>query len=321
MNTLLNTDLGFKKDSIVSIETSKSNFVLPDSLVFSSTLPGFKETKIIHIRSEYNRDEIKIAHQFISEKYFDFFNYRQLNEDSKLFIDHPNGGLAYINESAAELLGIHSLDDIPGTIIMDEKDNRLILCGVVEDYENLDFSAKPQAKIYQLSLDHLAYAFCIEHEDQTWLNELKEDTDKSTILSFQERLVQKHKFWEDMVYSAFLFINIFILLFCLGYIGIKYSRKTEKELFSILGVGIHVITLVISKTYIQLLVIIGLVVGPVAFLIQKFWLELYVYRVSFGLTDLIIILSMAFLTAYLICCPKKKLNDQLNGNMIQQNTA
>ena len=321
MNALLNTELGFDKDSVISIETAKSNFVLPDSLVFSSTLPGFEETKTIHVKSEYNREGIKIAHQLISGQYFDFFNYKKLIEDSDLFMNHADGALAYINKSAVELLGISSKDDVPGTILIDNKDHKMILCGVVEDFESISFFAKPQAKIFQLSSDHLGYAFYSKQEDQTWLKELKEDEAKLGFVAFQELLVKKHKIWEDLVYSAFLFINIFILLFCMGYIGIKYARKKDKELFSILGVGIHVITLVISKTYIYLLAILGLVVVPMAFLIQKFWLGLYVYRVNFGLIDLFIILSIALLTVYLIYCPKNNLEDQLKSKVIKYRSA
>ena len=91
-------------------------------------------------------------------------------------------------------------------------------------------------------------------------------------------------------------------------------------MFKILGIGIHVLTLVISKTYIYLLVIIGFVVGPIAYLLNKVWLEIYVNKVNFGLIDLFIILSMALLTVYLVCCPKRKLDDQLKGKTIQHNS-
>jgi hypothetical protein len=139
-------------------------------------------------------------------------------------------------------------------------------------------------------------------------------------MTFQQRIQNRYKIWEDIVYSAFLFINVIILLICLGYIGNKYAYRKERELFAILGIGIHVLTLVISKTYIYLIAIIGLVVGPLAFLIQKLWLEIYINRINFGLIDLFIILSMALLTVYLVCCPKRKLEAQLKGKPVQLNS-
>lgn len=320
MNVVLSADLGFDKDGVVTLKTTKSSFVLPDNLVFSSTLPGFNSERIVNISSEYNTKAIEIAHQLISDQYLDFFNYDIIAEKPSLFMDHDDGLLIYINESAVKLLGIDYIDDVPGTILTDDRNNKLIVCGVVRDFENLNLTSNTQAKIFQLSSGHLAYAFYSALEEQPWIKDMKVNIKKLGFLTFQERLKNEHMIWEDVVYSAFLFINIFILLICLGHIGIKYAYKKEVDLFKILGVGIHVLTLVISKTYIYLIAIIGLVVGPIAFLIQKLWLEVYVNRVNFGLVDLFIILSMALLTVYLVCCPKRKLVDQLKGRSIQHNS-
>ncbi|PLX18147.1 MAG: hypothetical protein C0597_06490, partial [Marinilabiliales bacterium] len=299
---------------------SKSSFVLPDSLVFSSTLPGFKSEENIKVYSEFNGQGTLIANQYVSDQYFDFFNYTIITEKPGLFMNHDDGRLVYINESALKSLGIGSVDDCPGTILIDERDNKLIICGVVKDYDNLCLVSKPKAKIFQLTSDHLAYAFFSDFNEQPWLTKNNEIETKSDLMSFQDRMKQEQMIWEDVVYSAFLFINIFILIICLGYIGIKYAYKNELDLVKILGIGIHVLTIVISKTYIYLLAIMGFVVGPIAYLLQKVWLEIYVNRVNFGLIDLFIILSMALLTVYLVCCPKRKLDDQLKGKTIQHNS-
>jgi len=243
MNKILSADLGFDKDSVYSIKTAKSSFVLPDSLIFSSAIPGFKPKHLVNVRSEFNPMGTKIDIQYVSDQYFDFFNYQKINEKASLFLDHDDGLLVYLNVSAVDYIGIGSVDDAPGTILIDEKNSKLIVCGVVEDYENLNLYNNSQPKIFQLTSDHLAYAFFSDIEQQIWLKEHKADIGNSKIVSFQERLKHEHMIWEDVVYSAFLFINIFILLICLGHIGIKYARKKEIELFKILGVGIHVLTL------------------------------------------------------------------------------
>jgi hypothetical protein len=139
------------------------------------------------------------------------------------------------------------------------------------------------------------------------------------IITFQERVQNRYKIIEDAIYSVFFFINLIILLIGIGFIGNKYTAKREKELFKILGIGIHVITLVISKTYIYLIAIFGFVVSPLAIIIQRFWLGLFENRINFGLVDLFIILSMSLLTAYLVCCPKKKLEKQLRGKSVHVN--
>ncbi|MCK5168493.1 MAG: hypothetical protein KAQ75_01335, partial [Bacteroidales bacterium] len=120
MNSLLNTDLGFNKDSVQSIITKESSVILPDTFVFSSDLPGFNIKNTIEVRSEYFKGKQKIAHQYVSDSYFDFFNYEKLNEKKDLFLDHGNAQLIYVNEEAVEKLGICCIDDAPGTRIMTE---------------------------------------------------------------------------------------------------------------------------------------------------------------------------------------------------------
>lgn len=313
MNHLLNTDLGFNKDSVVAIRTHDSKVILPDTLVFSSDLPGFPIKNIIEITTENRKESVKLAHQFISDTYFDMFNYKKLNENPNLFLDHGNAQLIYINESAVKKLGIYDIDDAVGTRILTANNHELVICGVVEDFGNLCLNPRSQAKIYQLNSEHLTYAFY----DKTLLNE-KES--KSIIthgtITFQDRIQNRYKIIEDAIYSVFFFINLIIILIGIGFIGNKYTAKREKELFKILGIGIHILTLVISKTYIYLIAILGFVVSPLALLIQKFWLGIYDYRINFGLADLFIILSISFLTAYLVCCPKKKIEKQIKGNAI-----
>lgn len=311
INRLLNTELAFNKDSVYTIKTVESKAILPDSLIFSSTIPGFKVSNNVEVKTEYKKGFTKIARQFISENYFDFFNYEKLVEKPELLMDHGKAQPVYINESAVKELGIYSIDDAPGTRFVTKDDLELIVCGVINNFQNLDLYLDNQAVIYQLSSEHLANAYFKNSSlDSTGLV-------VSSAISFQQRIQNQYKIWEDIIYSTFLFINAIILLICLGYIGNKYALKKERELYKILGIGIHVLTLVISKTYVYLLAIIGFVAGPLALLIQKLWLGVYANRIHFGLIDLFIILSMALLTVYLVCCPKKKLEKQLRGKSIQ----
>jgi hypothetical protein len=315
MNSNLNSDLGFNKDTVYSIKTKESLVVLPDSLVFSSVMPGFNVKNSTEITSEYSKDNMKFALQFVSKNYFDLFNHEKLIEKAEL-LNNTNAHLVYINETAAKELGIYSIDDAPGTRILDMLDNELLVCGVVKDFKTLSVNGKKQAIIYQVNSDHLAYAFLNKSD----LELIDKENKCISAISFQQRMQKQNKFWEDIVYSAFLFTNVLILILCLGFIGNKYASKKEKELFKVLGIGIHILTLIISKTYIYLLVIMGFVAGPIAYLIQKLWLGIYIHKVHFGLVDLFIILSMILLTVYLVCCSKQKLEYQLKGKFIKHNS-
>ena len=314
LNSLLNTDLGFNKNEIFTLKTKESKVILPDSLVFSSGLPGFKVKNKVEIRSEFKRNLTSVGHQFISDNYFNLFKYEKIVEDTSLFLDHGRAQLIYLNEAAIKELGIYSVYDAVGTRLLTKNNLELVVCGVVKEMKNLNLYYKEPAIIYQLSSEHLAYSYFKNNDKEENLSVFENS------LSFQQRIQNQYKLWEDIIYSTFLFINIIILLVCLGYIGNKFAIKKERELYKILGIGIHIITLVISKTYLYLLAIIGFVAGPLALLIHKFWLGVYAYKIHFGLIDLFIILSMALLTVYLVCCPKKRLLNQLKGKSIQHNS-
>lgn len=302
MNSLLNKDLGFDKDSTYVLVTSGSSAVLSDHYIFSSAIPGFKSEKNIVLETDNN--EIKVFHQFVSQDYFNFFNYQISNELPEGIEQNTSENLVYINESLLHELGACA-KSIMGTTIYDSNNNGYLICGLVKNYSDLDFSCTNQAKLFQLSKDHLKYAFTGD------LQQFKDDNVLSGISTFQQLLNQNYTLIEDILYSAFLFSNMFIFLLCLGYIGLKYVIKKDTNFIRTMSVGIHVVTLVISRTYMQLLAITLLVVVPLAFIMYKFWLGVYVYRIKFGWLDLFIVLTMILSTVYLICCPKKDINKQL----------
>lgn len=302
MNGLLNKDLGFDKDSIYVLVTSGSSAVLSDNYIFSSAIPGFKSEKNIMLETDNN--EIKVSHQFVSQDYFDFFNYQISTKLPQRIEENTSDNLVYINESVLDLIGA-SAESIIGTKIYDSQNNNYLVCGVVRDLSDLDFSGANRAKLFQLSKDHLKYAFTGD------LKQFKDDNVLSGFSTFQHVLNQKYTLVEDILYSTFLFINIFILLLCFGYIGLKYALKKDTDFIRTMSIGIHVVTLVISKMYLQLIAITVLLVIPLSILMNKFWLDVYIYRIKFGWLDIFIVLTMILLTVYLICCPKKEINKQL----------
>lgn len=316
MNALLNAEVGFDKDSIYTIITHESTGILPDSMVFSSDLPGFNKNKSVELDSEYLKNSVELSLQFISSTYFEFFNYEVISERRKLLKKESYLQKVYLNESAAKKLGINNLDDAPGTIVTSDY-SQYIVCGIVEDKFSLCVKEKEQAVVYQLTNEHLANAFI----DISKINDKEFESLKGlcTPISFQSRLQENYRFIEDLSYSIFLFLNIMILLIALGYIGSKYSKK-EKAFYTILSVGIHVITIIISKTYMYMIALLGLVAGPLSLLLHKFWLGIYENKVNFGTLDLFIFLSIATLTIYIVCCPKNKIKEQLWGKSINVNS-
>jgi len=313
MNTLLNTDLGFNKDSILSIVTKESSVVLSDTFVFSSEIPGLKVKKMIELQSNNNPEPKKIALQYISDSYFDFFNYEKLIEKRELLVDSENTQMVYVNELAVQELGFDNIEEALGTRL-ESGYKDFILCGVVKNKNPLSINNQQQAIIFQVNPEHLSYAFLDKKESSEWISE--ENESLLHPLCIQKRIENHFKIIEDIIYSAFLCVNILILIICLGWIGSKYANKNEKAFLSILSIGIHVLTIVISKTYIYLIAILGFVAGPLSVFIYKIWLGVYENKISFKTIDLFIFLSISLLTAFLISCPKKNIKELIKGKTI-----
>jgi len=312
MNTILSADLGFDKDSVISIKTIESPIVLKDTYVFSSELPGFNTRDKIQIQSDLSDDHLRLEHQFISCNFLDFFNYRVVTEELNALDEINSARYVYINESALGKLGIKQPSDALGKVILDQDNNEFTICGVVENYFKLAYDPVNQAKIFELTSEHLAYAFFNESEYNELIDKKEDETNHAEYLSFQQRIEKENKINADLIYSAFFFLNVLILILCLGYVGSKYASRKEVELIAIIGVGIHALTLLISKTYVYLITGIALIIGPMAFIIQKYWLDIYTNRINFGWFNLFIILSMTLLTVYMICCPSSKLEKKIS---------
>jgi hypothetical protein len=305
INTLLNTDLGFDKDSVYSVLAKESSIILPDTFIFSSEIPGFRVKKQIEVQRKNNEELNKIALQYISNSYFDFFNYDLLVENRTVFDDPENTQMVYLNESAVHELGFENVENSLGARLENGYKD-FVICGVVKNKNSLTVSNKKQAIIFQVNSAHLAYAFFTEPLKEEFLSE--EEINVLVANSFQRKIESRFKIMEDIIYSIFLCVNILISIICLSWIGSKYANKNEQAFYTILSVGVNVFTLIISKTYIYILAILGFVAGPLSFLTYKFWIGMYENKIGFKTLDLFIFFSISLLTIYLIACPKTKIN-------------
>jgi len=317
MNRMLNVNMSFNKDSINVIKTQESPIVLPNTLVFSSQLPGFKIDQEIEVGSEFYTETKSFSIQYVSDSYFDFFNYQKINEKSDLFLDYGNSQLVYINETAVRELGFFTSDDALGTKFY-TGNSQYVICGVVKNIEPLNIIGRNQPIIYQVTTEHLAYAFFDKSANVFPID--KNNVKSMHILSYQDRIENHFTLLEDIMYSAFLFINVIIFLISLGYIGSRYAKRKDNSLYAIISIGINILTIILSKTYLYLIAILGFVAGPLSVLAHKFWLGVYENHVDFGLIDLFIFLSIALIAVYLVCCPKTKMNEFIKGKSIQVNS-
>ena len=121
---------------------------------------------------------------------------------------------------------------------------------------------------------------------------------------FDEQLANSHAIFGDLI-SIVGFISILaVSIACLGLLGMAtYTAETrlkEIGIRKVMGASVKSILLLLSRGFIILLGIAILIGGPLAYFINNLWLELFAYRVNFGInifgSAILIMLILGLLT-------------------------
>lgn len=219
---------------------------------------------------------------------------------------------AIINESAAKVMGFDRFDQPIGQIIKDNGRDWHIV-GVVKDF----ILHSPFRSTVPMVIEGAKGWFNVMHvryNKDIPVNKLMVDVEKifkkynpeyPFNYSFVDEQYEK-KFYAEKKISvlAGLFAGLTIFISCLGLFGlVSYmaaSRTKELGVRKVLGASIAQIVNLLSKDFLQLVVIAFVIASPIAYWAMHYWLKDYPYRINiqwwvFGLTGSLILL-IALLT-------------------------
>jgi ABC-type antimicrobial peptide transport system permease subunit len=260
--------------------------------------------------------EIYIAHRSVSPEYVSTSGMQII--EGRDFSDNTvlEANSLIITQSMARLMG---KETAVGKIIQSSRNNKegvftnMTVIGVISDYVYGNVYGQPGPVLF----------FCRIHKDSDLAYVRMKPGNTENALNKIERVMKKdnpgyplqYRFVDDQFNKKFLnevliskvssvFAVLAIVISCLGLFGLAAytaaQRTKEIGIRKVLGASITGLTRLLSKDFLQLVIIACMIAFPVAWWMMSEWLQSYQYRISiswwiFPLTCLVAIL-IALLT-------------------------
>lgn len=249
-----------------------------------------------------------IDHRFID-------NYDLELQAGRDFYDNPaaDTNAVIINETALHLLGFTDAESALGEQLTNGGNSGLMrIVGVVADYhqEALKFDFKPIV-FYHPEAEWQYYSLKVNTENISETLAFAEDRwnahfpDAPFDYLFLDEFFNR-QYEADVQFGRLigLFTILAIFIACLGLFGLAAfslsRRKKEISIRKVLGASVPGLIATLSKDYLRLLLIAGLIALPLAFWLSRKWLSQYAYQIElswwFFVIPLGLILSIAWLT-------------------------
>lgn len=321
LHFMRNHDLGFNKDQTLVI-TSNGDPMAPDfkqeissfprviSTAFSSSIPGSDISKEL-TQIENNSGQMQPATLnlcWVDDNYLTQYHMK-LMAGRPFSKDYPADSLGslILNETAVREFGYSSPEQALGKrFVQGDMQGRII--GIVKDFHfaSLQQSIEPLAF---RETNHLLYYISIKVSTNGLPNTISE------IQKRWEKLIPNRpfdyffldEFFDNQYRTETRFGNLFeyfavlvILISCLGLLGLSsYStlqRTKEIGIRKVLGGTVSSIVILISRDFMQLIVIAFVLASPLAWWLMNNWLQDFAYRINISWG----IMLAAGITAFLV---------------------
>lgn len=306
-------EYGFDSENIVNIPLQSNDYevmrteleTVPGVVAISACeyIPATGTTDVITFIDPNNEDEpISLLGMKVNEHFLS-------NIDVNIIAGQglPSSGeterFIVINESALPKLGYGNAQEAIGQMwaLRGSKKERQII-GVVEDFRNTMLINGDEIRPTALTNDPREFNFLnvriTEGDPSSTLAELKSRWGKIDPKHdfkyefFANDLANTNLFIFDIVSIIGYLSFLAILIACLGMLGMAtYTterRTKEIGIRKVLGAAELKIVLILSKSFLKLLVISILIAAPLSYFINQFWLENLPNRMDFGFGTVVV---------------------------------
>jgi len=217
-----------------------------------------------------------------------------------------------LNETAVKIFGFAKAEDAVGQLI-DGSGFHCKVIGVVKDYhqESLQNSFDPIVFYpeeergfgnFSVKFNTTNLPAFMDFVKQKWNNYYPQSPFRFFFLD--ERFNAQYK--SDRLFATvlWLFTAIAICIACLGLFGLSLftiaKRNKEISIRKVLGATVFQISSLITKDYLRLVLLAGVIALPVAYILVNGWLKEYAFHINIGLwfffLPVIMIVMIALLT-------------------------
>src|ERR1700722_3117316 len=307
----LNKDLGFKKDAIAYIPTDYNDTIkmhkatllnmlrsIPEikmvSLSYSSPSSGNASFEQMKYRNGKKEIETTVEEKFGDTNYIKLYGIKLLAGRNLSQSDTVKEML--INENYMHVLGFQDPQNVIGKYV-DWNDKLVPIVGVVGDFnqKSLHEPIKPLLITSDIRNEYLmSLLLQPQNADGTTWKTALEKSEKA----FKE-VYPNGDFWygffdEDLAkwytqeqnISSLLrwATGLAVLISCLGLLGlvmyITIQRTKEIGVRKILGASVSQLVAMLSKDFVQLVLIAFIIAAPLAWMVMNKWLENFAYRTT-----------------------------------------
>jgi len=327
----LNKDLGFKKDAIAyfytnyndTIKTHKATLLnmlhnIPEiamvSLSSNAPLSGGTSTEVMKYNDRKKEIETDVQEKYGDTNYINLYSIKLLAGRNLSSSDTVKEML--INETYMHVLGFQNPQDVIGKYI-NWNDKMVPVCGVVKDFnqKSLHEPIKPlliasdirneglvNLLLQPQNIDGTTWKAALDKSEKAFKEIYPND---DFYYGFFEEDIAKYYTQEQNISSLLRWATgLAVLISCLGLLGlvmyITTQRTKEIGVRKVLGATVSQLVTLLSKDFVQLVLIAFVIAVPLAWLSMNEWLQSFAYRTTiswwiFAVSGLLMIV-VAFIT-------------------------
>jgi hypothetical protein len=308
----LNKDLGFRKDAIINFHVPFNNdrsenkqFVLQQKL---QAVPGIKQISLagpppasssLSITTiKFNKDgkEIETSVQ-LKQADTSYFNLYQMKLVAGRNLQQSDTAREYIaNVAYTKFLGYKHPADIIGKTV-DRGDGKIPIVGVLADVNTRSLHETIQPLVYTCQAkQHTTFHIALprgENNTDSWKATISKiqaawkevyPEEEFTYTFFDKSIEKFYKKEQEIASLLNWCMGLTIFISCLGLLGLAIYTTTQRTkeigVRKVLGASVTQIVSLLSKDFVQLVLIAFVIAAPVAWWAMHKWLQDFAYRTN-----------------------------------------
>lgn len=323
----INFEYGFKTENIINIQLQGNDFELVSNEL--SSIPGVANVSACQylpatgysigssLKLAGNEDDyIGMGSIFAHPNFLDNLGLEIVSGQN--FSDYNSSNTekaVIINESAAEKLGFKSaIDAIGAAVEIKGVDQNVQIAGVVKNFRFrmpwIEENIGPF--VFRNGPNHFSYVNVkVNTKDmRAVVNEIEkrwveiDPVHGFEYSYFDEQMARSYQLLTDLISIVGFFAFLSISIACLGLLGIATftaeRRVKEVGIRKVLGAGESKIALLLSKSFIKMLLIAILIASPLVYVLNNMWLQNISNKIDYGFgtifLGILIMLTLGILT-------------------------
>lgn len=331
INYMMNTDLGFEKNAVITIKLPYKSYQNAEvnPFLYKQELENRPEIAAISLghlpldnnhwgnsliaKSDTGEVQLNLAFKYVDPNYLKVYGIKTLAGRSPLASDTAD--VVFLNESARARLGFKSNDAAVGQQVSNFDGVLFTVAGIFNDFHQKNLHNEKESLAIRVSQSkQVLQAFNIR------LANSPKDWPRAIALlekewkHFYPNAPFTYNFYDDEIKSLYesdikqariinLATGVTIILSCLGLIGLvtltAYQRTKEIGIRKVLGSSVINVIALLAKDYIQLVGIAILIACPIAWWGMRKWLEDFAYRIEIQWWMLLLTGIITILIAFL----------------------